>query len=117
LTNVLERIVSGAAKNSRLHELLVWNWKAARSGKGRSMKSLKRRRRATAKPSKTMVDYAVPLDRLDLWSRAMISPQCAKPQCGERHSNRSGIAAGTVKRGNIWRAQAQKCLALAASQS
>jgi hypothetical protein len=30
LTDVLEQIVSGATKNNRLHELLVWNWKAAR---------------------------------------------------------------------------------------
>jgi len=30
LTDVLERIVSGATKNNQLHELLVWNWKAAR---------------------------------------------------------------------------------------
>ncbi|MGO8834177.1 MAG: IS66 family transposase [Roseiarcus sp.] len=30
LTDVLERMVSGATKNNQLHELLVWNWKAAR---------------------------------------------------------------------------------------
>ena len=30
LSDVLERMVSGATKNNRLHELLVWNWKAAR---------------------------------------------------------------------------------------
>src|SRR5208337_5374186 len=30
LTDVLERMVSGATKNNRLHELLVWNWKSAR---------------------------------------------------------------------------------------
>jgi transposase len=30
LVDVLERVVSGATKNNRLHELLVWNWKAAR---------------------------------------------------------------------------------------
>jgi transposase len=30
LTDVLERIVSGATKNHQLHELLAWNWKAAR---------------------------------------------------------------------------------------
>ena len=30
LTDVLERIVSGGAKNNQLHELLAWNWKAAR---------------------------------------------------------------------------------------
>ena len=30
LTDVLERMVSGATKNNRLDELLVWNWKAAR---------------------------------------------------------------------------------------
>ena len=30
LADVLERMVSGATKNHQLHELLVWNWKAAR---------------------------------------------------------------------------------------
>jgi transposase len=30
LTDILERMVSGATKNNQLHELLVWNWKAAR---------------------------------------------------------------------------------------
>ena len=30
LTDVLERIVSGQTKNNQLHELLAWNWKAAR---------------------------------------------------------------------------------------
>lgn len=30
LTDILERVVSGATKNNQLHELLVWNWKAAR---------------------------------------------------------------------------------------
>ncbi|CAH2605870.1 transposase (plasmid) [Rhodovastum atsumiense] len=30
LTDVLERIVSGRTKSHQLHELLVWNWKAAR---------------------------------------------------------------------------------------
>lgn len=30
LTDVLERIVSGRTKNHQLHELLAWNWKAAR---------------------------------------------------------------------------------------
>ena len=30
LTDVLERIVSGATKNDQLQELLAWNWKAAR---------------------------------------------------------------------------------------
>jgi transposase len=30
LADVLERMVSGATKNNQLHELLVWNWKAAR---------------------------------------------------------------------------------------
>lgn len=30
LTDILERMVSGATKINRLHELLVWNWKAAR---------------------------------------------------------------------------------------
>ena len=31
LTDVLERIVSGRTKNNQLHELLAWNWKAARA--------------------------------------------------------------------------------------
>jgi Transposase IS66 family/Phage integrase family/IS66 C-terminal element len=30
LTDVLERIVSGRTRNHQLHELLAWNWKAAR---------------------------------------------------------------------------------------
>jgi transposase len=30
LADILERMVSGATKNNRLHELLVWNWKGAR---------------------------------------------------------------------------------------
>jgi len=30
LADILERMVSGATKNNRLHELLVWNWKSAR---------------------------------------------------------------------------------------
>ena len=30
LTDVLERIASGRTKNHQLHELLAWNWKAAR---------------------------------------------------------------------------------------
>ena len=30
LTDVLERIVSGQSKSHQLHELLAWNWKAAR---------------------------------------------------------------------------------------
>jgi hypothetical protein len=28
---VLERIVSGRTKSHQLHELLAWNWKAARA--------------------------------------------------------------------------------------
>jgi transposase len=32
LTDVLERVVSGRTTNDRLHELLCWNWKAARAG-------------------------------------------------------------------------------------
>jgi transposase len=31
LTDVLERIVSGRTKNHQLHELLPWEWKAARA--------------------------------------------------------------------------------------
>ena len=34
LADVLERMVSGATKNNRLHDLLVWNWKAAREAEG-----------------------------------------------------------------------------------
>jgi transposase len=30
LTDVLERIVSGRTKSHQLHEVLAWNWKAAR---------------------------------------------------------------------------------------
>ena len=30
LADVLERIVSGRTKSHQLHELLAWNWKAAR---------------------------------------------------------------------------------------
>jgi hypothetical protein len=30
LAGVLERIVSGRTKSHQLHELLAWNWKAAR---------------------------------------------------------------------------------------
>jgi transposase len=30
LSDVLERIVSGQTKSHQLHELLAWNWKAAR---------------------------------------------------------------------------------------
>jgi transposase len=30
LTDVLERIVSGRTKSHQLHDLLAWNWKAAR---------------------------------------------------------------------------------------
>jgi transposase len=30
LADVLERIVSGQNKSHQLHELLAWNWKAAR---------------------------------------------------------------------------------------
>ncbi|MGX5845404.1 transposase domain-containing protein [Mesorhizobium sp. ArgA1] len=30
LTDVLERMVSDATTNNQLHELLIWNWKAAR---------------------------------------------------------------------------------------
>jgi transposase len=30
LVDVLERIVSGQTKSHQLHELLAWNWKAAR---------------------------------------------------------------------------------------
>jgi transposase len=30
LADVLERIVSGRTRNNQLHELLAWNWKAAR---------------------------------------------------------------------------------------
>jgi hypothetical protein len=56
---VLERIVSGRAKNHQLRELLAWNWKAA----GRSGRMSARRR--SAHPPMTAV--AMPLDKLDLW--------------------------------------------------
>jgi transposase len=36
LADILERMVSGATKNNQLHELLVWNWKAAREAEGRA---------------------------------------------------------------------------------
>jgi len=35
LVDVLERMVSGATKTNQLHELLVWNWKAAREAERR----------------------------------------------------------------------------------
>jgi transposase len=34
LCDVLERVVSGRTKNHQLHELLAWNWKAAREAAG-----------------------------------------------------------------------------------
>ncbi len=36
LCDVLERIVSGRTKNHQLHELLAWNWKAAREAANRA---------------------------------------------------------------------------------
>ena len=36
LTDVLERIVSGRTKSHQLHELLAWNWKAARERTART---------------------------------------------------------------------------------
>ena len=36
LVDVLERMVSGAAKANQLHELLAWNWKAAREAEKRA---------------------------------------------------------------------------------
>jgi len=36
LADVLERMVSGQTKNNQLHELLVWNWKAAREAEARA---------------------------------------------------------------------------------
>jgi transposase len=36
LCDVLERIVSGRTKNHQLHELLAWNWKAAREAPNRA---------------------------------------------------------------------------------
>jgi transposase len=36
LTDVLERMVSGRTTNDRLHELLAWNWKAAREAEKRA---------------------------------------------------------------------------------
>ncbi|QOZ49695.1 hypothetical protein XH83_39470 (plasmid) [Bradyrhizobium sp. CCBAU 53351] len=37
LVDVLERMVSGAAKANQLHELLAWNWKAAREAEKRAV--------------------------------------------------------------------------------
>src|SRR5712672_1017044 len=39
LTDVLERIVSGRTKSHQLHELLAWNWKAARERTARRSRS------------------------------------------------------------------------------
>jgi len=36
LADVLERMVSGQTKNNQLHELLAWNWKAAREAEARA---------------------------------------------------------------------------------
>ena len=36
LTDVLERIVSGRTKSHQLHELLAWNWKAAREAEAKT---------------------------------------------------------------------------------
>jgi transposase len=36
LTDVLERIVSGRTKSHQLHELLAWNWKAAREAEAKA---------------------------------------------------------------------------------
>jgi hypothetical protein len=36
LIDALQRIVSGRTKNNRLHELLAWDWKAAREAEARS---------------------------------------------------------------------------------
>ncbi|MGY3619163.1 putative DNA-binding protein [Bradyrhizobium sp. USDA 10063] len=36
LADVLERIVSGQTKSHQLHELLAWNWKAARQRTARA---------------------------------------------------------------------------------
>jgi transposase len=36
LSDVLERIVSGRTKSHQLHELLAWNWKAAREAAGQA---------------------------------------------------------------------------------
>lgn len=37
LVDVLERMVSGATKTHQLHELLAWNWKAAREAEKRAV--------------------------------------------------------------------------------
>ncbi len=37
LVDVLERMVSGATKANQLHELLAWNWKAAREAEKRAV--------------------------------------------------------------------------------
>jgi hypothetical protein len=36
LADVLERMVSGQTKNNQLHDLLAWNWKAAREAEARA---------------------------------------------------------------------------------
>jgi len=36
LTDVLERIVTGATKQNQLHTLLPWNWKTARAAEAPS---------------------------------------------------------------------------------
>ncbi len=40
LADVLERMVSGQTKNNQLHELLVWNWRAAREAEARAAEAL-----------------------------------------------------------------------------
>ncbi|MHC2558062.1 hypothetical protein ACVIVD_000056 [Bradyrhizobium liaoningense] len=37
LVDVLDRMVSGATKTNQLHELLAWNWKAAREAEKRAV--------------------------------------------------------------------------------
>ncbi len=41
LTDVLERIVSGRTKNHQLHELLPWEWRAARAAQEQAAGDMK----------------------------------------------------------------------------
>ena len=63
LADVLERIVSGRTKSHQLHELLAWNWKAARE-RSAQVGRMSRRRHAA---SSSMAAAAMPLDELERW--------------------------------------------------
>jgi transposase len=67
LADVLERIVSGRTKSHQLHELLAWNWKAARQRSAQAAGAdgaRWRRHRAPSAPA------AMPLDELERWLQA-----------------------------------------------